>query len=269
MLADTPEVFDVIVMPNLYGDILSDVAAQIAGSIGLAGSANIGEHVAMFEAIHGSAPRIAGQDIANPSGLLLAAVMMLVHTGQPGPAERVHNALLRTLEEGLHTQDIYSEKVSKQKIGTQQFADAVIERLGQIPRQFKAVQYRTSQPVVHATWKPRPPAVKALVGIDLFLDWRKGTPDELGAALAPVSCNGMTLSMITNRGVKVWPGGLPETFCTDHWRCRFMIDGEANATHRQVISLLEGVHAAGFDFIKTENLYTFDGEPGFSLGQGQ
>src|SRR3989442_4058315 len=104
-LADTPETFDVLVMPNLYGDILSDVAAQIAGSVGLAGSANIGEHVAMFEAIHGSAPRRAGQNLANPSGLLLGAIMMLGHIGKTTVAERVPNALLRTLEDGIHTYD--------------------------------------------------------------------------------------------------------------------------------------------------------------------
>jgi isocitrate dehydrogenase len=102
-------------MPNLYGDILSDVAAQIAGSVGLAGSANIGENVSMFEAIHGSAPRRAGQNLANPSGLLLGAVMMLVHIKQTDAASRVHNAWLRTIEDGVHTYDIYDESVSKQK----------------------------------------------------------------------------------------------------------------------------------------------------------
>ncbi len=110
-------------MPNLYGDVLSDVAAQIAGSVGLAGSANIGEHVAMFEAIHGSAPRRAGQNLANPSGLLLGAVMMLVHVGLSEHAEKVHNAWLRTIEDGIHTYDIYDEKVSKQKVGTNEFAE--------------------------------------------------------------------------------------------------------------------------------------------------
>ena len=107
-MADTPEAFDVIVMPNLYGDILSDVAAQIAGSVGLAGSANIGDQCAMFEAIHGSAPRRAGQNLANPSGLLLGAVLMLVHIDQPEAAERVHNAWLRTIEDGIHTYDIFT-----------------------------------------------------------------------------------------------------------------------------------------------------------------
>jgi isocitrate dehydrogenase len=137
-LADTPEAFDVIVMPNLYGDVLSDVAAQIAGSVGLAGSANIGEHVSMFEAIHGSAPRRAGQNLANPSGLLLGAVMMLVHVGLTEHAERVHNGWLRTIEDGIHTYDIYDEKVSKQKVGTKEFAEAVVERLGQMPQILKA-----------------------------------------------------------------------------------------------------------------------------------
>src|SRR5208283_1207092 len=123
-MADTPETFDVIVMPNLYGDILSDVAAQIAGSIGLAGSANIGDHCAMFEAIHGSAPRRAGQNLSNPSGLLMGAVLMLVHIDQPEVAERVHNAWLRTLEDGVHTYDIFTEGVSTRKVGTKEFAVA-------------------------------------------------------------------------------------------------------------------------------------------------
>src|SRR6478672_8759738 len=141
-LADTPEAFDVVVMPNLYGDILSDVAAQIAGSVGLAGSANIGEHVAMFEAIHGSAPRRAGQNLANPSGLLLGAVQMLVHIDQPDAAERVHNAWLRTMEDGVHTYDIFRDGVSKQKVGTKEFGEAVIARLGQKPQTLKAVSYK-------------------------------------------------------------------------------------------------------------------------------
>src|ERR671914_573196 len=144
-MADTPEAFDVIVMPNLYGDVLSDVAAQIAGSVGLAGSANIGENVSMFEAIHGSAPRRAGQNLANPSGLLLGAVMMLVHIGQATVAERVHNAWLRTIEDGIHTYDIYEEGKSKEKVGTREFAEAVVERLGQKPQTLKAVSYQAAE----------------------------------------------------------------------------------------------------------------------------
>ena len=271
-LADTPEAFDVVVMPNLYGDVLSDVAAQIAGSVGLAGSANIGEHVAMFEAIHGSAPRRAGQNLANPSGLLLGAVMMLVHLGLTEEGERVHNGWLRTLEDGVHTYDIYDEGVSKQKVGTKEFADAVIERLGSNPQILKPAKYQKAEPgtqrkaaVVEAKL-----ARKELVGVDVFLDWTKGSANDLGDALKKLSGEGLQLAMISNRGVKVWPGGHSETFCSDHWRCRFLAEAEGGSvSHAQLISLLRRVADSGYDFIKTENLYTFDGERGFSLDQGQ
>jgi isocitrate dehydrogenase len=268
-LADTPEAFDVIVMPNLYGDVLSDVAAQIAGSVGLAGSANIGEHVSMFEAIHGSAPRRAGQNLANPSGLLLGAVMMLVHVGLTEHAERVHNAWLRAIEDGVHTYDIYDAKVSKQKVGTKEFADAVIERLGQTPQILKARKYSKSEESHAAASNSKAPQ-KELVGVDVFLDWTKGSANDLGDSLSRVNGDGVKLTMISNRGVKVWPGGHTETFCSDHWRCRFLTEsGGGKVVHAQVVSLLGRVADAGFDFIKTEGLYTFDGERGFSLDQGE
>src|SRR5262245_29753450 len=237
-LADTPEAFDVVVMPNLYGDVLSDVAAQIAGSVGLAGSANIGEHVAMFEAIHGSAPRRAGQNLANPSGLLLGAVMMLVHVGLNEHAEKVHNAWLRTIEDGIHTYDIYDEKVSKQKVGTSEFATAVIERLGQTPQILKPRKYKAADAesltskVAASSAAPQ----KKLVGVDVFLDWTKGSPNDLGGKLSGLSGEGLTLTMISNRGVKVWPEGHAETFCSDHWRCRFRSESDDTAiSHTQVI----------------------------------
>jgi len=270
-LADTPENFDVIVMPNLYGDVLSDVAAQIAGSVGLAGSANIGEHVSMFEAIHGSAPRRAGQNLANPSGLLLGAVMMLVHIGLTEEAARVHNAWLRTLEDGIHTYDIYDEGKSKQKVGTKEFAEAVAARLGQTPQTLKVAKYKAADEAARTTSaaRVRTRAKKELVGVDVFLDWTKGTADELGDALSKLSGDGTRLEMMSNRGVKVWPGGHAETFCSDHWRCRFLADAaDQTVSHQQIISLLSRFSDAGFDFIKTENLYNFDGERGFSLDQG-
>lgn len=268
-LADTPENFDVLVMPNLYGDVLSDVAAQIAGSVGLAGSANIGDQVAMFEAIHGSAPRRAGQNLANPSGLLLAAVMMLVHIGQSEVATRVHNAWLKTIEDGVHTYDIFKDGVSRQKVGTAEFADAVIERLGETPHVLKAVSYDAAEPM--ALWHPdahHRKAVKRLTGVDVFLDWGPGAPNDLGDALSRVTAGPLRLRVITNRGVKVWPDGLPETFCTDHWRCRFLADEGQAAEPGHVAELLQHVLAAGFDPIKTENLYLFDGVPGFSAVHG-
>jgi isocitrate dehydrogenase len=271
-LADTPEAFDVIVLPNLYGDILSDIAAQVAGSVGLAGSANIGDSCAMFEAIHGSAPRRAGQNIANPSGLLLAAVMMLVHINQPDVATLVHNAWLRTIEDGIHTYDIYVEGVSKEKVGTREFAEAVIARLGQKPQILKEVHYTTApQHEEHRSVSIRQSEeTKELVGVDVFLDWHNGNAHELGETFKKVSGDGLELVVITNRGAKVWPEGLPETFCTDHWRCRFMApEHGASIDHDQVIELLRRVNNAGFDFIKIENLYNFNGKPSYSAVAGE
>lgn len=268
-LADQPERFDVIVTLNLYGDIISDIAAQIAGSVGLAGSANIGSEVAMFEAVHGSAPDIAGRGIANPSGLLVAATQMLVHLGAAEIAERIKNAWLRTLEDGIHTADIYRPGISAMQVGTRDFTDAVIARLGQTPRQLTPVHYRPGG--VHVTPSPVARQDKQLVGVDVFLDWDDAgrNPERLGALLAGAAPEGWQLKMITNRGVKVYPNGLPETFCTDHWRCRFVATSQGPVDFGQVLSLLGALHASGLEAIKTEHLYTFDGQRGYSLGQGE
>ncbi len=269
-LADTPEIFDVVVMPNLYGDILSDVAAQITGSVGLGGSSNIGQHCAMFEAIHGSAPDISGKGIANPSGLLLGAVMMLNHIGQTEEAERVHNAWLKTIEDGVHTGDIYKEGLSTKRVGTSEFASAVVDRLGQVPTKLKAIEYdkTTSACFVLPQLKSMPPTDKLTVGVDVFVHFR-GTADELAAGVQKNLMKGIDLKIITNRGVKVWPGGMPETFCSDHWRIRFVPTHADRMSHREIVEILTGISAAGFDFIKTENLCTFDGERGYSLAQGE
>jgi isocitrate dehydrogenase len=276
-LADTPEIFDVIVMPNLYGDIMSDVAAQLTGSVGLGSSINVGDGGAMFEAIHGSAPPIAGKNIANPSGLLLSSVMMLSHIGQPDVAENIHNAWLKTIEDGIHTPDIYREGSSKKKVGTTDFTQAVVERLGKKPVQLKPVHYVKGDNSSMRDWKPTisdlPPAKKETIGCDIFLHWnpKNGTPEDLGNAISKLNGDGMKLTLITNRGVKVWPNGFPETFCTDHWRLRFKSSQQNNAPikHSQIISLLMRIRNAGFDFIKMENLYLLDGKPGFSQAQGE
>jgi isocitrate dehydrogenase len=270
-LADTPEAFDVIVMPNLYGDILSDVAAQIAGSVGLAGSANIGDQCAMFEAIHGSAPRRAGQNLANPSGLLHGGILMLVHIGQPDVAELVHNAWLRTLEDGVHTYDIYKPGTSKQKVGTKEFSEAVVARLGQKPEKLKpAVYSKAPEKAVERTVAVNHRANKELVGVDVFLHWPERNPLEFGKRLEQFNGDGLKLKSLSNRGVNVYPAGFEETFCTDHWRAGFMSERDsAPVTHQQVVSLLDRIQKAGLDFIKIENLYTFDGQKGFAASQGE
>lgn len=272
-LADTPENFDVIVMPNLYGDVLSDVAAQIAGSVGLAGSSNIGENVAMFEAIHGSAPRRAGQNLANPSGLFLGSILMLVHINQPDIAELAHNAWLKTIEDGVHTYDMFKEGVSTEKVGTKEFAEAVVARLGQKPQTLKPVTYAANIAAAGES-KPictiREPQKKDLVGVDIYLDWWKGSyygvANELGQKVEALNGDGLKLQNIGNRGVKVYPGGLPDTFTVDHWRCRFISTaGEGEAISRQqIVSLIQRFNESGLDVIKTENLYYFDGVRGYS-----
>ena len=205
-LADTPEAFDVVVMPNLYGDVLSDVAAQIAGSVGLAGSANIGEDVAMFEAIHGSAPRRAGQNVANPSGLLLGAVMMLVHIGQGDVAEKVHNAWLATIEQGIGTYDIAGE--GKEPYSTSAFADEVIKRVGEKPQTLPAVTYPSGDSRIAVTTSPVEPAEKTMDGVDVFVHERNRDPEALAAKLNEATeGSALKLNMISNRGLKVWPDG--------------------------------------------------------------
>lgn len=272
-VADTPENFDVLVLPNLYGDIISDITAQLTGSVGLGGSSNIGEEIAMFEAIHGSAPDIAGQGIANPSGMLMGGVMMLNHIGQSEVAQKVHNAWMKTLEDGIHTGDIYQEGQSKQKVNTEGFTAALIERLGQKPENLRPVDYTDARPVEIPKVDLAQPAAKTLDGVDVFLSWAEGTrnPDDLAAQLQEANGEDLELTMITNRGQKVWPDGAPETFCTDHWRCRFLKQGEnsAGVHQRDIFALLQRIDGVGLTVIKTEFLFRFDGERGYSLGQGE
>jgi len=268
-LAANPESMDVIVTLNLYGDILSDIAAQVAGSVGLADSANIGREASMFEAIHGSAPDIAGRGVANPSGILKAGIEMLVHLGLTESAQTIKNAWLKTLEDGIHTPDIYNATFSKKEVGTEGFTKGVIERLGEEPVQLNPVHYGPRKAIV-LELKDRPKQKKELLGVDIFIDWDENDrdPEKLAAILEANTDEKLPLRLITNRGVKVYPKGMRETFKTDHWRCRFRQE-ENPCGYGDVHALLGRLHAAGVDIIKTENLYTFDGERGFSKGQGE
>ena len=219
----------------------------------------------MFEAVHGSAPDIAGQGIANPSGLLLAAVQMLVHLGEAETAQRIENAWLRTLERGPHTADLRQSDGAQRIVGTRAFAQAVIDNLGQEPEELAPAQYHAGAIQVQPAQHPR--QEKQLVGVDAFLDWDEGDrdPERLGHRLETGLPGSWRLAMVTNRGVKVYPNGIPETFCTDHWRCRFRIEAGSPPVH----ALLAHLEQRGFDVVKTENLYAFDGEQGFSFGQGE
>lgn len=264
-LATAPELFDVIVMPNLYGDILSDVAAETSGSVGLAGSANIGDFGAMFEAIHGSAPRRAGQNSVNPSGLLLASVMMLAYLGEAKLATRIHEAWLATIEAGIHTYDIFKEGTSKIRVGTQEFAQAVVRHLGKKPQKLKAPIYKSATQVAPLLTHHKTNVERKLLGVDVFV-YSKEKADAFQKKACSLKATPFELKMISNRGVRIWPEGHPETFCIEQYRCRFMHKG--NATMHDIVTLLDNLAKSGYDIIKTENLYSFDEKMGFSSAEG-
>ncbi len=269
-IAAAPHLFDVIVTENLYGDILSDIAAEVSGSVGLCGSSNIGKNGAMFEAIHGSAPDIAGKGIANPSGLLNAAVMMLQHLGQNMAAENVQNAWLRTIEEGIHTGDIHSPQTSSRLANTKEFGDAVISRLNHAPRFFKTVTLGAQAETKMAAIVMPQDGNKKLEGVDVFIHWRQDGPAAKLADMVKPLSNSLKLASIDSRGLLVWPDAPALAENSDHWRCRFVASNDASpVTHEQIIQLLQSLAKAGMDFIKTENLYSFGGVRGYTVAQGQ
>jgi len=271
-LANKPQIFDVIVTSNLYGDIISDVVAEISGSVGLAGSANIGEEFALFEAIHGSAPDISGKNVANPSGLINAAVMMLAHIGQGTIAGNIHNAWLKTIEDGMHTADIYNAETSKKKLGTDEFTQEVISRLGSNPSNFKTRQYPNiaAQTAVFES-SINTDEIKTLVGVDIVLNINNETPDILAENIAKIIKRGdLSLKMISVKGLKVWPdsGNIP--IKSDEWNLRFVpTSNEKTIDHSSILKLLEQLHKAEIDFVRTNNLYMFGDKLGFSLAQGE
>jgi len=270
-IASRPEIFDVIVTENLYGDIISDIAADVSGSVGLAGSSNIGEDFGMFEAIHGSAPDISGKNIANPSGILQSAVMMLIHIGQPEVATTVHNAWLYTLEQGIHTPDIYRKESSREKVGTKEFAAAVVKNLGKKPATLPAADYKPAAKKA-ATAKialAAATAKKELNGVDMYVCWT-GDVNELGTKVKALAEGELILKTLSNKGLKAWPEmDTSGMHLTDQFRCRFRVPNGKTTTHAAITALLERAQKAGLDFTKAENLYFFDGVPGYTLSQGQ
>ncbi len=285
-LAAKPEIFDVIVTMNLYGDIISDVAAEISGSVGLAGSANIGKEYAMFEAIHGSAPDIAGKDIANPTGLINAAIMMLNHIGEASSASLIRNALYKTIEDGIHTTDIFSENVSRKKVGTKDFTNEVIARLGSIPNKLPVANFVQEKPASLNVKEQNKIAVtskKSLIGFDLFIDWQQEFSDLL-AVLKTVESEKLEVKMISAKGLLLWPH-LDSHMMPDYSKgqtiLRFVgkkitgkssneiIDNTKSISHQDIIDMLEILVQKNIDFVKYEGLYLFDNKPAYTSGQGE
>ncbi len=284
-----PQQYQMVVMPNLQGDIISDLAAGLVGGLGFAPSANIGQNICIFEAVHGTAPDIEGKGIANPTALILSGFMMLRHLGLRKQAGILENALLAALESGVHTGDFGSGTTA---VGTKDFVRAIAGKLGSSPTTVAPARTDGSDRV---TWvqKPRPAAQqtistfrnlkKEIVGCDVYLDARNSAP-ALAADLGAL-CEGtpFSLTLISNRGTQVWPVGSKYTECVDYWRARFELRGNADAggaakpgtatqagtaTQSDCIALLDRV-AAKYTVCSYELLRTFDGVRGYSLAQGQ
>jgi isocitrate dehydrogenase len=285
-MAKNPAQFDVIVTANLYGDIISDLASGLVGGLGFASSGNYGDDVAIFEAVHGSAPKYAGKDVINPTALILSSVLMLRHLGLSEPADRVENAVLVTLEEGKHaTRDLLSQAGSDVSTATSTtaYTDAIIANLGRLPAtvppRVTARHERPSgaTPGAAAAGAAGGPAggptggragsvARTLVGVDIFIETAL-TAEELGRDVAPLGGGSFFLEMVDSRGTKLYPSTGLRAESVGWYRCRFVAQG-SRVTDAEIRSLLGNI-ATRHNWTHVEKLQLFDGEPGFTKAQGQ
>jgi isocitrate dehydrogenase len=264
-LAMRPEQFDVIVTTNMNGDILSDLTSGLTGGLGFAPSANIGNDVSIFEAVHGSAPDIAGKNKANPTALVLSAAMMLRHIGEGKAASNVEQAVLVTLESGVRTSDMMGVQ---NPTSTTDFTKAVIANLGKQsklspPRDYKKVELPPMNPGVNVV------AVddRRVTGVDVYVE-SVLEPKELAASLDTlIATSPLRLQMITNRGAMVYPSTDRRVSLVDHFRCRFVPrDAAADLGDAVILALLQTL-AGEHRWMHVEKLQEFDGEPAFSKSQ--
>src|SRR6202162_5636183 len=264
-LAMRPEQFDVIVPTNMNGDILSDLTAGLTGGLGFAPSANIGNDVSIFEAVHGSAPDIAGKNKANPTALVLSAAMMLRHIGEGKAANDVEQAVLVTLESGMRTSDMIGVK---NPASTSDFTQAVMSNLGKRskvspPRDYKKVDLPPSQLGVNVVLA----RTRRVTGVDVYVE-SELEPKALAASLETLAKSStLRLEMITNRGAMVFPSNGRRVSLVDHFRCRFVPrDDAASLGDAEILSLLK-VIGVQHRWMHIEKLQEFDGEPAFSKSQ--
>jgi len=272
-LVSRPETFEAIVLTNLQGDIVSDLCAGLVGGLGFAPSANIGDNISIFEAVHGTAPDIAGKGIANPTALLLSGISMLRFLGYSANAATIENALLYTLEQGVHTGD-FGEKGTP-SLNTVQFADAIISNLGEQPAQGAVIATEDFEakhgisPVQNKLRFTKEGVVEEMIGVDVFVE-ADMQPDELATiAKKHLRYNeNFELVMISNRGTQVWPTGSIYTELVNEYRIRFEKKEGSTIRQKEILhisaDLSEDVKICSVEF-----LMNFNGKRGYTLAQGQ
>lgn len=267
-LVKRPEQFDIIVTTNMNGDILSDLSSALIGGLGFAPSANIGNEVAIFEAVHGSAPKYAGKNVINPTAVILSAVMMLRYIGEFEAAAAIENAIMVTLEEGkVRTGDVVGyDKCNS----TTEYTDAIIANLGKKPSQTYVREYRPIQ-LPQVTREPVMvrPQKRRVVGMDVFVEF-DGTAEQLGKSMEQLAeGTALRLKAIASRGTLVYPAVGFMTDLVDHWACRFVLrDGEGDLSEAQVLDLLQRI-GSRHRWTHVEKLHEIDGQPGFTKSQGE
>jgi isocitrate dehydrogenase len=265
-LVRTPEQFEVIVTSNMNGDILSDLTSGLIGGLGWAPGANIGDEVAIFEAVHGSAPKYAGKNVINPSAVLMSGTMMLRHLGEFAAAQSIENAVMVTLESGVYPRDVRQEG----SVSTTAFTDAIIGNLGKRSERWGTRDHKelVVKPLAAARDYVKP-KTRRTAGADVFVE-SPISPEELGPSLeALAEGSSLRLKMISNRGTKVYPTTGAMTDCVDHWRCRFVLrDASASLDDAALLGLVTKI-ATKYRWMHIEKLEELDGEPGFTRAQGE
>ncbi len=272
-----PQSYKMVVLPNLQGDIVSDLAAGLVGGLGFAPSANIGDKVSIFEAVHGTAPDIAGQNKANPTSLLLSGLILLRHIGMQKQAGTIENALIYTLESGVHTGDVRGEK---EPVGTAEFARAIADNLGKVPSeryarpvpsQDKPSFAPPERPRVNRLMRTYETLTSAIVGCDIYIETLLA-PHDLAQRLEMICANTpFKLTMMSSRGTQVWPTGSVYTEVVDYYRARFELRDKSmtgRIGQQTPIFLFEKI-GEKFDVASFQMLKEFEGKRGFSLAQGQ
>jgi len=269
-LVKKPEQFDVIVTTNMNGDIMSDLTSALIGGLGFAPSANLGSEAAIFEAVHGSAPKYAGKNVINPTAVIGSAVLMLRHLGELAASQAIENALIVTMEDGkFRTGDVVGYESGK-ACSTTDYTDAIISNLGRASVKYKVRAVKPLvMPTVSTALDTVKPKSRRVLGLDVFIE-----SAELPTVLGPVvegllEGSPLKLKMMSNRGTQVYPDKGTLIDCIDQHRCRLLLrDPQAELSDEQIFAVLPKL-ATRLKWAHLEKLQEFDGQPAYTKAQGE